>query len=180
MAIYTVSTKEKKNVEEREQWTNQEKGWNIVRINGYRWGTFTVETLDDEPPEDIDPANPEGINMYDYFSDNAENGAELESMDDGWYMDWVWDDAMSEDDLLLGVVHAAQVGGWLVHHDRRSDLAIQQGMAGFPDVIAIHPERAELLVLELKSEHGRLTPLQAAWLDAFASVGITTRVINYL
>ena len=98
MAIYTVSTKEKKNVEEREQWINQEKGWNIVRINGYRWGTFTVETLDDEPPEDIDPANPEGINMYDYFSDNAENGAELESMDDGWYMDWVWDDAMSEEE----------------------------------------------------------------------------------
>ena len=84
--------------EEREQWYNQEKGWSIVRINGYRWGTFTVETSDDNPPDDIDPANPDGINMYDYFSDNAEDGAELDSMDDGCYMDWEWDDAMSEED----------------------------------------------------------------------------------
>ena len=36
--------------------------------------------------------------MYDYFSDNADNGAELESMDDGCYMDWVWDDEMSDED----------------------------------------------------------------------------------
>lgn len=98
MAVWKVATTQKKMCEEREQWYHEENRWSIVRINGYRWGTFTVETNDDEPPEDIDPANPDGINMYDYFSDNAENGAELDSMDDGCYMDWEWDDAMSDED----------------------------------------------------------------------------------
>jgi hypothetical protein len=111
MAVWKVATTQKKMCEEREQWYNQEKSWSIVRINGYRWGTFTVETNDDEPPEDIDPANPDGINMYDYFSDNAENGAELDSMDDGCYMDWEWDEDMNEEDraaveaLWLSLIH---------------------------------------------------------------------------
>jgi hypothetical protein len=99
MAIWKVSTTQKKMTEERETWFHEVKDWTIVRINGYRWGTFTVETNNDEPPEDIDPENPDGINMYDYFSDNAENGAELDSMDDGCYMDWTWDENMSEDDI---------------------------------------------------------------------------------
>lgn len=106
MAVWKISTTEKKNCEEREQWVHEEKGWNIVRINGYRWGTFTVETTDDNPPEDIDPDNPDGINMYEYFSDNAEDGAQLDSMDDGWFCDWEWDDDMSEED------QQAVMDGW--------------------------------------------------------------------
>jgi hypothetical protein len=98
MTIWKVATTHKKMCEEREEWFHQERDWTIKRINGYRWGTFTVETNDGEPPEDIDPENPDGINMYDYFSDNADNGAELDSMDDGCYMDWVWDEKMSEED----------------------------------------------------------------------------------
>jgi len=86
MTIWKVATAHKKMCEEREIWTKDDK--TIIRINGFRWGTFTVETNNDEPPEDIDPENPDGINMYDYFSDNAENGAELESMDDGCYLDY--------------------------------------------------------------------------------------------
>lgn len=96
MAIWKIATTEKKSCEEREIWTKDDL--TIVRINGYRWGTFTVETSDDNPPEDIDPENPEGINMYDYFSDNAENGAELDSMDDGWLGDWEFPDDMDEDE----------------------------------------------------------------------------------
>lgn len=96
MATWKIATTEKKSCEEREIWTKDDM--TIVRINGYRWGTFTVETSDDNPPEDIDPENPEGINMYDYFSDNAENGAELDSMDDGWLGDWEFPDDMDEDE----------------------------------------------------------------------------------
>jgi hypothetical protein len=99
MAIWKISTTQKKMTEEREIWFHEVKGWTITRINGYRWGTFIVETNNDEPPEDIDPDNPDGINMYDYFSDNAENGAELDSMNDGCYMDWDWDENMSEEDI---------------------------------------------------------------------------------
>jgi hypothetical protein len=86
MTIWKVANSHKKMCEEREIWTKDDK--TIIRINGFRWGTFTVETNDGEPPEDIDPENPDGINMYDYFSDNADNGAELESMDDGCYLDY--------------------------------------------------------------------------------------------
>jgi hypothetical protein len=106
MTIWKVATAHKKMCEEREIWYHEENGWSIVRVNGYRWGTFTVETNDGEPPEDIDPENPDGINMYDYFSDNAENGAELDSMDDGCYMDWAWDEDMNEED------RAAVEEGW--------------------------------------------------------------------
>jgi hypothetical protein len=86
MTIWKVATAQKKMCEEREIWTKDDK--TIIRITGFRWGTFTVETNDGEPPEDIDPENPDGINMYDYFSNNADNGAELESMDDGCYLDY--------------------------------------------------------------------------------------------
>jgi len=96
MATWKISTTERKSCEEREIWTKDDL--TIVRINGYRWGTFIVETSDDNPPEDIDPENPEGINMYDYFSDNAENGAELDSMDDGWLGDWEFPDDMDKDE----------------------------------------------------------------------------------
>ena len=60
MAVWKVSTTQKKMCEEREQWYHEENGWSIVRINGYRWGTFIVETNNNEPPEDIDPDNPDG------------------------------------------------------------------------------------------------------------------------
>lgn len=86
MTIWKVANSHKKMCEEREIWTKDDK--TIIRITGFRWGTFTIETNNGEPPEDIDPENPDGINMYDYFSDNADNGAELESMDDGCYLDY--------------------------------------------------------------------------------------------
>jgi hypothetical protein len=86
MAIWKISTREKKSCEEREFWTKD--GKTVVRINGFRWGTFTVETSDDNPPEGITEENPDGVDMYGYFGDNAEDGAELDSMDDGWYGDY--------------------------------------------------------------------------------------------
>ena len=86
MTIWKVANSHKKMCEEREIWTKDDK--TIIRITGFRWGTFTVETNNGEPPEDIDADNPDGVNMYDYFSDNADNGAELESMDDGCYLDY--------------------------------------------------------------------------------------------
>ena len=97
MAMWTVSTQNKKSAEEREIWHNEEHGWTVVRINGYRWGTFRVETSDDNPPTDIDADNPDGIEMYGYFGANAPAGAELDSMDDGWFMDWEWDPSMPEE-----------------------------------------------------------------------------------
>jgi hypothetical protein len=85
---------------------------------------------------------------------------------------------MTEDELLEGVTGALTAGRWLWHHVRRSDLALQQGQGGWPDVFALHPERGESFVAELKADGGRLTPLQADWLDAFAACGIPARVVT--
>jgi hypothetical protein len=68
---------------------------------------------------------------------------------------------MSEDELLTAIVEAAALLGWRVHHDRRSDLARQQGNAGFPDVVLAR--RGVVRFLELKSERGQLSTDQFAW-----------------
>lgn len=96
MAIWTVRTYHKKNVQEVETYL-QSKDFNdgngqITVTNGFRWGTWTVETSDDNPPEFEFTYVPSGdgakdsINMLDCEYNNIEN-VELISMDDGgcWY-----------------------------------------------------------------------------------------------
>ena len=78
--------------------------------------------------------------------------------------------------MLTGLLGAARLGGWLVHHDRRSDRALQQGDAGFPDIVAVHRERG-VIAWELKSEKGRLTDGQRRWLDAFRRAKVHTLVV---
>ena len=64
--------------------------------------------------------------------------------------------------------------GWMWKHDRpgwsrgkwSTPLA---GYPGFPDIVALKGQR--LLVRELKTERGRTTELQEAWLEAWATVG---------
>lgn len=46
------------------------------------------------------------------------------------------------------------------------------GHPGFPDYIAVKGER--LLAVEIKSEKGKVTPEQMAWLDAFQEAGAET------
>jgi hypothetical protein len=72
--------------------------------------------------------------------------------------------AMTEDELLQGLTDALTYCGWRWMHVRRSDLAIVQGHQGFPDVVAARA--GELLFLELKTEGGRATDDQVAWLRA--------------
>jgi len=68
---------------------------------------------------------------------------------------------MSEDDLLTAIVEAALFMGWLVHHDRRSDKALQQGSAGFPDLVLARNGKVKFL--ELKAAKGNLSTEQFAW-----------------
>jgi hypothetical protein len=73
----------------------------------------------------------------------------------------VLDKAATEDELLTAILEAATLLGWKTHHVRRSDKALQQGHAGFPDlVLARH---GKLKFFELKSEKGNLTESQLAW-----------------
>jgi hypothetical protein len=97
MAYWTVSTQEKKNVEEHELW--QKDDLVIRRITGFRFGTWSVETNDDEAPilnQDSGPSS-DAINMNEYFDENVES-IEMEMLDDGWYADVIWPDDMPEDE----------------------------------------------------------------------------------
>ena len=95
MAWWKVSTTEKKSCEEREIWTKD--GKTITRINGFRWGTFSVETSDDEEPEGITAENEDVIDMYKHIGDNIAS-IELDSMDDSWYGDYEFDGFTDEEE----------------------------------------------------------------------------------
>ena len=92
MAMWTVKTYHKKNVQEVETYHEREGEGRVVVTNGFRWGSWTVETSDDNPPEfefvevPGGDGNKDSINMLDCSYNNIED-AELISMDDGgcWY-----------------------------------------------------------------------------------------------
>ena len=77
---------------------------------------------------------------------------------------------ISEADFLANVVQLATTLGWLVHHDRparRGDGSWAthiQGDPGFPDLVLARGGRA--VFAELKSETGRTTASQRAWISA--------------
>lgn len=84
---------------------------------------------------------------------------------------------MSERELLEAVVECAQRLGYLVAHipDELYKLAVSvdrpdmmAGAAGLPDLILVHPGDKWLPVIfaELKTERGRVRPMQQVWLDA--------------
>lgn len=101
MARWMVSTLNKKSVEEHEYW--QKDGASIIRVIGYRWGSWIVTTTDDDEPKFERVFNPLGnededsINMYDSFDNNIED-IELNSLDDGWYSDIIYSEYMDEDE----------------------------------------------------------------------------------
>jgi len=92
--------------------------------------------------------------------------------------------ATEEDDMQLGVEQALGYGGWWWHHDEHATLpsgtyaVSHSGQTGWPDIVAIHPQRRQLLVLELKSADGRYRPGQEDWLDAWRAVGADVRVVR--
>ena len=88
MATWTIKTQHKKSAYERQHWYKD--GVEIIREEGYRWGTFYCET--DEQPN-IDLINEDG---YEIGQDEYE--WELESLDDGCWADWEFPDDMSEEE----------------------------------------------------------------------------------
>lgn len=73
---------------------------------------------------------------------------------------------MTEAELQAAIIEAARWTRWLVYHTHDS----RRSQAGFPDLILLHPRSSTLVVAELKSTKGRITPEQRAWLDAFAAI----------
>ena len=87
MTTWTLKTQHKKSAVEKQHWYKD--GKEIVRTEGYRWGTFYCES--DEQPE-IDLVNPDG---YEIGSDDYD--WELESLDDGCWAEWDWPEDMTEE-----------------------------------------------------------------------------------
>ena len=93
MAVWKVSTKFKKSINEHELW---EKDDLVIRIiTGWRSGTFLVTTDDDNPPILTQEHGPyeSGINLYD-----TDYEVELDHTSDGWYSDIIWPDDMPEEE----------------------------------------------------------------------------------
>ena len=88
---------------------------------------------------------------------------------------------ISERALLDAVVAMAKGNRWLVYHalpsmNRRGAWATHfRGHAGFPDLVLSHPV-GDLIIVELKSEIGRVTDGQHRWLASFEAAGIETHV----
>lgn len=101
MATWKVSTYYKKSCEEHEHWVKD--GMTIVRRNGFRWGTFTVETNDNNPPEfefDFVPGGDgkkDSIDFYNCYGNNIES-SELDMMDDGCWCDIDFPEDMDEEE----------------------------------------------------------------------------------
>ena len=90
---------------------------------------------------------------------------------------------MNEKDLKDRLIALAKYLGYLVHHDlpamniRGRWATHVQGDTGFPDLILVHP-RGGMLVLELKTERGKVTPGQKRWMNAFERAGILSYVVR--
>jgi hypothetical protein len=92
MATWTVSTYYKKNVQEVETYNQRNGEGKVTVTNGFRWGNWTVETTDDNPPEFEFTEVPGGdgrkdsIDMLNCEVNNIES-VELIDMSDGgcWY-----------------------------------------------------------------------------------------------
>jgi hypothetical protein len=87
------------------------------------------------------------------------------------------DGSLTEAGFQLQVVSLAKRGGWRIYHapDNRpgrrtgKPQTVVGDTAGFPDLLLIRG--STLLVVELKTDTGRLRPGQQDWLDAFVQVG---------
>lgn len=91
---------------------------------------------------------------------------------------------MNEKDLQAIIINLARRYGWMIHHDlpalsRDGRWATYtQGDVGFPDLLLVHPNKGQMLVLELKSQRGKTTTSQDNWLNAFALAGIENHVVR--
>lgn len=83
---------------------------------------------------------------------------------------------MSENDFLDTVVHLAKLRGWLVYHARPAQVrpgvwrTPYTGDRGFPDLVLVHQTHG-IIFAELKTQTGRLSVHQRAWLDTLQKAG---------
>lgn len=88
MATWKISNYHKKNAVERQFWVKD--GVTVTKDEGFRWGHWTCES--DEKP-DIDLKNPHGFEVL-----SGDYDWEMDSMDDGCWVEWNFPEDMDEDE----------------------------------------------------------------------------------
>ena len=71
---------------------------------------------------------------------------------------------ITEKDLQDFILAAAEVGGWLHYHTHDS----RRSPAGFPDLVLVRG--SQIILVELKTQRGRVSPAQTMWLEALENV----------
>lgn len=91
------------------------------------------------------------------------------------------DRSMGEDALQTEIIKTAHQFGWLVAHFRPGQLAdgswrtpVQADGDGFPDLVCVNPKLGKVIFAELKSETGKLSAKQQAWIEAVGKVDALT------
>lgn len=82
------------------------------------------------------------------------------------------------------VVQLAQLCGWKIYHPpdnvpvtaKSGARYVQNIKAGWPDLVLARPP--ELIMWELKTEKGRVSAEQEAWIDVLHRCGIEVRIIR--
>lgn len=83
---------------------------------------------------------------------------------------------ISEAELQQAVIDTARTLGWRVAHFRPAQTRhgwrtpVAADGKGFPDLVLVHRERGRLIFAEMKSDKGRTTPEQDAWLAGLQAV----------
>lgn len=85
MAVWTLMPVNKKSIEEVMYW--EKDGKTVFFRQGWRGGSVTVTTADDNPPEiDLDS---DELSVYDLYDDHIVD-VELDSFWDGCWGEWDW------------------------------------------------------------------------------------------
>jgi hypothetical protein len=79
---------------------------------------------------------------------------------------------MTEAQLLATVRQLARLCGWRCYHTHDS----RRSEPGFPDLVLVHAGHSRLVFAELKTESGRLSAKQRAWLADLTAVGAEAHV----
>lgn len=104
MAQWTVSTYHKKSCQEVEHWVRREGEGRLTVTNGFRYGEWTVETSDNNPPEfefTVVPGgndNKDSINMLDCEVNNIESVELVEMFDGGCWFDLEFEGLSEEEE----------------------------------------------------------------------------------
>jgi hypothetical protein len=88
---------------------------------------------------------------------------------------------MKESTFQSSVIMLAKLHGWLVMHTRAVEIrpgvwkTPLQGHAGYPDLTLAHSTRG-IIFAELKSDIGRVSPMQKAWHETLSATGAEVHV----